>query len=156
MPSIDFFAPPFSTQVPCNFVGTATSGIWNALFPSDGNQHQRLLNTITHLIPHLSLLWNAVVYNNQAQSLLCIALEQIPPISNVSGSWMETIQSFLMVVYYPASMADSNVTHASEMPRLFNWHRSYGDGLWLDDGTWDPEYWSNSSTATASMRCRLD
>ncbi|GAQ43821.1 similar to Pc13g13620 [Aspergillus niger] len=59
-------------------------------------------------------------------------------------------QSQAQRVYHPSSTEHSNdVSHAEKIDadeqsaiatsRLFNWHRSYDDGIWLDDGTGDIE-----------------
>ncbi|GLA72944.1 hypothetical protein AtubIFM55763_003838 [Aspergillus tubingensis] len=57
-------------------------------------------------------------------------------------------QSQVQRVHHPSSTEHSNdVSHAERIDadeqsaiatsRLFNWHRSYDDGIWLDDGTGD-------------------
>ncbi|GFN21155.1 uncharacterized protein AtWU_10964 [Aspergillus tubingensis] len=59
-------------------------------------------------------------------------------------------QSQAQRVYHPSSTEHSNdVSYAEQIDadeqsaiatsRLFNWHRSYDDGIWLDDGTGDIE-----------------
>lgn len=38
-----------------------------------------------------------------------------------------------------AEKIDADEQSAIATSRLFNWHRSYDDGIWLDDGTGDIE-----------------
>ncbi|KAI9037334.1 uncharacterized protein KD926_000621 [Aspergillus affinis] len=195
----------FDPSVSCNLPGAASLGIRKAISTANTVDSEQLLNAITYMRPHLSLLWNAAICNDQANALLNMALKGLPPICLVAGFLTDTNQSFLQIDYHdyhvkhlgnsqvsrakefqtsffcrpdisvpwsPAppfgattvqnlSLEDSNlcgsycVDQDNELPdakrdladeqsgeatsRLFNWHRGYDNGLWLDEGDGDVE-----------------
>lgn len=89
----------FDPSVPCNLLGAASLGARKAISTADGIDNQQLLNAITHIKPHLSILWAAALCNDQANSLLNMVLNDLPPICLVAAFVTNTIHSFLQVEY---------------------------------------------------------
>lgn len=104
----------FDPSTPCNIVGAASLGIKNALLTPDKVDNQRLLSAITYQKPHLSLLWAAVICNDQATSLLNMALNRLPPLCLVAAFWTNTVQSFVQVPYCLDGTAEPLIPRADE------------------------------------------
>lgn len=104
----------FDPSVPCNLLGAASSGIRRALSKTDEIDNQSLLNAITELKPHLSLLWAAVICSHQEMPFIREALRSLPPLCIVAGFLTNTLQSFLQVGYHSDGLAESILTRADE------------------------------------------
>ncbi|KAE8368153.1 hypothetical protein BDV27DRAFT_168509 [Aspergillus caelatus] len=159
----------FDPCVPCNFAGAASLGVRKALSTVDKIDNRQLLSVVTNVKPYLSLLWASAVCNDRVTSFLNMALRSLRPICLVAAFWTNTAQSFHQIAYsvqesesiisralefqtsyfsrpefqqalpYPEQyIADEQSGFATS--RLFNWHRDYDDGIWLDDGQRDIEF----------------
>ncbi|KAF7155484.1 hypothetical protein CNMCM6106_004630 [Aspergillus hiratsukae] len=104
----------FDPSVPCNLLGAASLGIKNALLSPDGVGNQRLLHGIASKTPHLSFLWAAAVYTNQAESMLRECFKMLPPLCLPAAFWTNTLQSFLQVVYLLDTSTGSTISRAEE------------------------------------------
>lgn len=104
----------FDPYIPCNFVGAASLGINKAISTANAVDYQKLLNATTHMKPNLRILWSAAVCNDQANSLLNMALYSLPPISLVAAFLTNTIQSFLQVRYCWSDLEKSKIPRANE------------------------------------------
>lgn len=104
----------FDPYIPCNFVGAASLGVRKAISTANAIDNRKLLNAITYMNPHLRILWTAAVYNNQANSLLNMALYSLPPISLVAAFLTNTIHSFLQVRYCLGDLKKSMIPRANE------------------------------------------
>ncbi|PLB50915.1 hypothetical protein P170DRAFT_493067 [Aspergillus steynii IBT 23096] len=195
----------FDPSIPCNLLGAASLGITKALSApnADSIDYQQLLNAVTSKSPHLSILWAAAICNDQANSLLNMAVSRanefqtsyfirpnisvpwspappfgVTPVQNCSLevrahlahqhrpiSWniywiLDSGERILAGENHPAAAIQvhnmcgpgpldqvnelhfANRDAADEQSevatsRLFNWHRDYDDGIWLDDGSGD-------------------
>lgn len=104
----------FDPYIPCNLLGAASLGIKKAISTANAIDNQKLLNAIAYMKPYLSILWTAAVCNDQANSLLNMALYCLPPISLVAACLTNTIQSFLQVRYCLGDLEKSIVPRANE------------------------------------------
>lgn len=104
----------FDPSVPCNLLGAASLGIKNALLSPDGVGNQRLLHGIASKTPHLSFLWAAAVYTNQAESMLRECFRGLPPLCLPAAFWTNTLQSFLQVVYLLDTSTGSTISRTEE------------------------------------------
>ncbi|KAK2865052.1 hypothetical protein FQN49_003954 [Arthroderma sp. PD_2] len=108
----------FDPSVPCNLLGAASLGVRKALLTEDGS-FELLLNAISHKRPHLSFLWQAVVYTGQANQFLTLALNNLPPICLVAAFWTNTEQSFLQMTYDADEGMDTSISRAQEFTISF-------------------------------------
>ncbi|KAJ5943168.1 hypothetical protein N7516_003336 [Penicillium verrucosum] len=104
----------FDPSVPCNLVGAASLGARKAISTANVIDNQQLLNTITHMKPHLSILWTAAICNDQANSLLNMVLNSLPPICLVAAFLTHTIHSFLQVEYCLRDLEEPRIARATE------------------------------------------
>jgi hypothetical protein len=104
----------FDPCTPCNIVGAASLGVRKALLTPDKVDNQRLLSAITCQKPYLSLLWAAVICNDQVTSLLNMTLSRLPPLCLVAAFWTSTVQSFLQMSYCLDGAAEPFIPRADE------------------------------------------
>lgn len=104
----------FDPCIPCNLVGASSLGIRKAISTANAIDNQKLLDAIAYMKPHLCILWTAAVCNDQANSLLNMALYHLPPISLVAAFLTNMIHSFLQVRYCLDDLEKSIVPRANE------------------------------------------
>lgn len=104
----------FDPTIPCNLVGSASSGTKEAISSDAQLDHQKLLDAISWKKPHLSLLWYSLVVHDQASPILNMSLKRLPPICLVAAIWTNTIQTFLQVMYHSDSTTETGISRAEE------------------------------------------
>lgn len=103
----------FDPSVPCNLTGAQSLGISEALLQVN-NGYDRLIEAMADKRPHLTLLWAAIVCNDQIESILNIALRSFPPICLVAAFWTNTPQSFLQIPYIPKDETKTSIPRSWE------------------------------------------
>ncbi|KAE8151315.1 hypothetical protein BDV25DRAFT_128842 [Aspergillus avenaceus] len=104
----------FDPCVPCNFLGAASLGVKKALSTVEKVDNGLLLSAVTNMKPHLSLLWAAVVCNDQVTAFLNMAFRGLPPICLIAAFWTNTPQSFLQITYPIRGSQESAISRTSE------------------------------------------
>lgn len=132
----------FDPCVPCNLVGSTSLGIKKALFNRDGTRNEGLLRAIISEKPHLGLLWSGAICTGQAESLLRLALHNLPPLCLPAAFWTNTIQSFLQVRYHLESVPTESKTSRAQEFQISCFCRSNASIPW----TPSPPFGSTPST----------
>lgn len=109
----------FDASIPCNLLGASSLGIKKAISTANELNSQLLLNAIESMNPHLIVLWTAAVCNGQANSVLNMTLDNLPPMCLPTAFITNTIQSFLQIDYCLEGLPRTHVSRALEFQTSF-------------------------------------